>query len=89
MQETPALQQARSSAFIAVTQGICQMLGSLSVGVIYTEYGFRMETPILLAIAVIVMMNSIYLVRVMRLTQSNQERKWINRHSAFNYGTKI
>jgi len=89
VQETPAAQQARSSAFISMTNSICQMLGALTVGIVYSEYGFKMETPILLGIEVVVVMNCIYLVRTMRQKRSESEQTWINQGTAFNYNTVI
>ena len=89
VQETPASQQARSSSFISVTNSICNMLGSLAVGVIYTEYGFKMETPILMSIQVVVVMSMIYLVRTMRFKRADNELKWINQQTAFNYNTVV
>eukprot|EP01084_Bolivina_argentea_P012098 22672_1 len=76
--ETPQSQQARSSAIISITNSVCLFVGQFTIGYVYAKGGFKSETPILLAIQIMLVFGTVYLSYVMRKYQMNPELIHIN-----------
>eukprot|EP01083_Nonionella_stella_P153872 494943_1 len=83
--ETPQSQQARSSAFVSIINSVCLFTGQFAVGIIYTKGGFKLETPILLGIQVLLVLVSIYLAYCMRYSRIRAELFPLNKHFTNSY----
>ena len=79
--ETPPSQQARSSAIVSITNSLCLFIGQYTVGMVYELDGFRLETPFLLAVMIILTASTIYLAHIMREKKLNEELIWINKYN--------
>ena len=78
--ETPPAQQARSSAIVSISNSVCLFIGQFTVGMVYDNGGFRLETPFLLIFMVVILSSTIYLAYIMKRKKLNEELTWINKH---------
>ena len=70
----------RSSAIVSIINSICLFIGQFTVGMVYEKGGFRLETPFLCFIMIVVVSSTIYLAHIMKEKKLKEELKWINKH---------
>eukprot|EP01084_Bolivina_argentea_P105733 189345_1 len=82
--EVPCLQQPRASSMIGIIQSCTVFVAQVTVAPIYESGGMMLVAWILVVFYVICFVFTVYLWKIMKHTNMNEELEWINKHSQHN-----